>query len=222
MQVNAAKWGWFYRSCREILRAFLRLFGSLETRGLENFPVTGSAIIACNHVSYLDPPTVACAVKRRMRYMAKIELFKYQMTTWFLLRWGVFPVKRGEVDLDSIRLAIDILKRGEALVLFPEGTRSRDGSLGSAGAGIGMLAKRSGAMVVPTALIGTEKVLAPDAKHFSRAKRIVVFGKPLSYKDFAKDLPDHEARIMFGEAIMEEIRQLLEANGRPVPAKTEA
>lgn len=208
-RVDARRYVRFYYFCRGLCKLIIRLFAPIELRGGRHLPLSGSAIIACNHVSYIDPPAVGSATRRRLRYLAKAELFKYRWSNWLLRRVGAIPVKRGEVDLESIRAAIECLKQGEALLLFPEGTRSADGKLGSPNAGVAMLAKRSDAMVIPACVIGTRKMYPPGARFFRRSRIVVVFGEPIRYGDLEKGQTDSEVREQFGIEVMRRISDLL-------------
>lgn len=127
--------------------------------GCVNIPRSGPAIIACNHRSFLDPFIVACMARRPMYYVAKRELFEiHPLISWLVRALGGFPVDRGHGDRDTIRTARELLARGELVLIFPEGTRTRPGPLGRARRGVGRLALETGAPVVPVAVIGTEAV----------------------------------------------------------------
>src|SRR4051812_24082920 len=124
--------------------------------GREHVP-EGAVILASNHRSFLDPFVVGICLNRPVYFVAKKELFDRRLTGWFLNCLGAFPIKRGESDEESVETAKQILQRGDALVIFPEGTRIREGSLGQAKRGVGRLALETGAPVVPVAVHGTER-----------------------------------------------------------------
>jgi 1-acyl-sn-glycerol-3-phosphate acyltransferase len=127
--------------------------------GCANIPRSGPAIIAANHRSFLDPFVIACMARRPMYYVAKREVFEiHPLISWLVRALGGFPVDRGHGDRDTIRTAKELLARGELVLIFPEGTRTRPGPLGRARRGVGRLALESGAPVVPVAVIGTEAV----------------------------------------------------------------
>ena len=126
--------------------------------GREYIPKRGPVIIAANHRSFLDPFVIATMARRPMYYVAKKELFANRIVAWFLAALGAFPVNRGGGDAEMIETAKTILDRGDILLMFPEGTRTRPGSLGRPRRGVGRLALETGAPVVPVAVIGTEAV----------------------------------------------------------------
>jgi 1-acyl-sn-glycerol-3-phosphate acyltransferase len=141
---------------RAILKPFLLAFFRISRIGREHVP-DGAVILAANHRSFLDPFVVGICLNRPVYFVAKKELFDKRLTGWFLNCLGAFPIRRGESDEESVETAKQILARGDALVIFPEGTRIREGSLGRAKRGVGRLALESGAPVVPVAVHGTER-----------------------------------------------------------------
>src|SRR3954447_11830103 len=146
-----------YWLVRAVLQPFFHLYFRLSRIGREHVP-DGPVIIASNHRSFLDPFVLATIARRPMYYVAKEELFRNRLTAWFLNALGAFPVRRGQGDADMIDTARAILARGDAVLMFPEGTRIRPGSLGRPRRGVGRLALESGAPVVPVAVIGTEAI----------------------------------------------------------------
>ncbi len=127
--------------------------------GREYIPKDGPVIIASNHRSFFDPFLIATMVRRPMYYVAKREMFEYhRWLAWLLGALGAFPVDRGAGDADMIETANTILARGDIVLMFPEGTRTRPGSLGKPKRGVGRLALETGAPVVPVAVIGTEDI----------------------------------------------------------------
>src|SRR5215210_4810167 len=146
-----------YWLVRAVLQPFFHLYFRLSRIGREHVP-DGPVIIAANHRSFLDPFVIATIARRPMYYVAKEELFRYRALAWLLNSLGAFPVRRGAGDQDMIDTAKAILARGDAVLIFPEGTRIRPGSLGRPRRGVGRLALETGAPVVPVAVIGTEAI----------------------------------------------------------------
>jgi glycerol-3-phosphate dehydrogenase (NAD(P)+) len=149
-----------YHVARAFLLPFFLVYFRLARLGRDYGKAKGGIIVAANHRSFLDPFVVgACLPWRRpMNYMAKVELFEKRWQGWMLSRLGAFPVRRGESDEDSMLTARMIAERGGAVCVFPEGTRIRRGTLSSPKRGVGRLALQTGAVVIPTAVLGTEEV----------------------------------------------------------------
>src|SRR3954452_16067495 len=168
----------FWLTCA-ILKPFLRLYFRMSIVGREHIPDEGGVILASNHRSFLDPFVVGAWLGRPVFFVAKRELFENRLTGWFLNCLRASPIRRGESDEESVETAKQILARGDALVIFPEGTRHREGSLGSAKRGVGRLALESGAPVVPVAVHGTER--ARRGWVFRPVKVKVRLGRPLTF-----------------------------------------
>jgi glycerol-3-phosphate dehydrogenase (NAD(P)+) len=148
-----------YWLLRGILQPFFHLYFRLSRIGREHIPQTGPVILASNHRSFIDPFVIGTCARRPIYYVAKRELFQiHPVVSWLLSALGAFPVNRGAGDADMIATAKALLERGEAVVMFPEGTRTRPGALGRPKRGIGRLALETGAPVVPVAVIGTEAI----------------------------------------------------------------
>ena len=147
-----------YLVVRAVLQPFLLAYFRTRRTGREHVPRSGPVIFASNHRSFLDPFIIGMLTRRPVYYMAKRELFGNRLQAWFLNRLGAFPVDRGAADEESIATAVEILGRGDCVVIFPEGTRVRPGPLGPPHGGVGRLALQSGAPVVPVAIHGTEAV----------------------------------------------------------------
>src|SRR5438270_6851927 len=147
-----------YLIVRALFQPFFHLYFRLTRIGREHLPAEGPVIVAANHRSFLDPFVIGTMARRPMYYMAKKELFSKPWQAWILNRLGAFPVDRGGSDEESVKTARAILDRGGIVLIFPEGTRIRPGSLGTPHRGVGRLALETGAPVVPVAVIGTEDV----------------------------------------------------------------
>jgi len=147
-----------YWLVRALFQPFFLLYFRMSRIGREHIPAQGPVIIASNHRSFLDPFVIATMARRPMYYVAKQELFSRGWQAWILNALGAFPVQRGAGDTDMIETAKAILARGDIVLIFPEGTRTRPGSLGQPKRGVGRIALESGAPVVPVAVIGTEAV----------------------------------------------------------------
>ena len=188
-----------------ILYPFYRLLFWYSVTGRENIPQTGGVIFSSNHLSYLDPVLWIIVIRRRIRFMAKQELFKHPLLGWFLRRMDVFGVERGSGDMAAVKTAIRVVRNGEILGLYPEGTRSKDGKPGRAKTGVALIAKAAKCDVVPAAVICRGKL-----RPFKRIRLVV--GKPVSYQEIADRTPDNSRESLRAAAdyIMEQITTLWE------------
>ncbi|MDQ0111559.1 lysophospholipid acyltransferase family protein [Paenibacillus harenae] len=185
-----------YRIFRFLLRVIYTLLFRVEARGTENIPADGAVVLASNHLSVLDPPTVGIKIRRKVHFMAKEELFKIPVFGSLIRSFGAFPVKRGGVSKDAIKSAISLLKEGNVLGIFPEGTRNSQEGMAKKGASL--IAIRSGAAVVPVAIIG---------KYSLFRKMVVCYGKPIDLKPFIEEgAPDMLEQVT--DAIMARIREI--------------
>jgi glycerol-3-phosphate dehydrogenase (NAD(P)+) len=145
-----------YWPLRWILKTGILVYFRLRRLGTEHIP-EGGVILASNHRSFLDPFAIGCCLGRPIYFVAKQELFKNPLLGWILNCLGAFPIKRGAADKESVDTSLALLERGQAVVIFPEGTRIRTGSLGSPKRGVGRLALQSGKPVVPIAVTNSER-----------------------------------------------------------------
>ena len=172
----------------------------LHVEGREHIPSEGAVIIAPNHKSYFDPPLVGVAIKKRVvHYMAKDELFRNPFFGWILRQFGTFPVKRGSVDRTAVRQAVKELKNGNALGIFPEGTRIKRSGLGRFHSGMASLALMTGTPVIPVAIVGSA-----DMPH-KKGPLAVLIGMPIQVKKQKAGSEEVEA---LNEAVKKEIQKL--------------
>lgn len=164
-----------YAFGKALVKTALSPLYRFEVIGAENFPKEGGILLCANHIHALDPPVVGMTAPRTVHFMAKEELFKLPVLGPLLPQVNAFPVKRGMSDREALRMALKILKGGDVVGLFPEGTRSTDGVLKKGLSGAGFFALRGNADVVPCAIIGPYKM-------FRKVK--VVYGEPLQMEPF--------------------------------------
>ena len=206
-----------YAFMRWLMRAITRTFliGLFKVSGLENIPRRGPVIICPSHSATLDPPMVPAFVPRGDTWsMAKSEYFdKGGFVEWIFRRYHAFPVVRHTADRTALRTAFDILKSGQALIIYPEGTRVESGVLAEPEPGAGFIAQRAACPVVPVGLTGTRECL-PKGAHWPRRTRVsITFGKP--FRVLSKRLDGAKVtRQEAAEAIMVEIAELLPEHQR--------
>ncbi len=147
-----------YWLVRAVLQPFFHAWFRLSRIGREHIPAEGGFILAANHRSFLDPFVIGMMVRRPIYFVAKRELFTRRPVAWLLNNLGAFPINRGAADEDSMATARAILERGDGVLIFPEGTRTRPGTLGAPRRGVGRLALETGVPVIPVAIIGTEAI----------------------------------------------------------------
>jgi 1-acyl-sn-glycerol-3-phosphate acyltransferase len=200
---------------RTLTWVYIRKF---EVIGRENVPPQGPLIVASNHLNNADPPMIALALPRQPTFMAKQEMINWPVLGFLLKLYGAFPVRRGEADLSAIRDASKVLEEGGVLVMFPEGTRSRTGSMKEAHPGTGLIALRSGVPVLPAAITGTYGFSWPwiflkprSVKHVT-----VTFGEPFHVPPVDR-INTHSARDAT-EFIMRRVAALLPPEYRGVYA----
>lgn len=163
-----------YAICVGLLRLIYAVLFPLKIIGKENVPEEGGVLLCANHISLLDPMTIGIKLNRQVKYMAKAELFKVPVLGWLINKLGAFPVKRGGVSKESIKTALNTLRSGNVMGIFPEGTRNSDSGVAKKGAA--SFALRSGAAVVPAAIIGTYKPFR---------RMTVIYGAPIDLSSFA-------------------------------------
>ena len=163
---------WLSGFLKFLFRIFYRLIFRVEVIGRGNIPKKGAYILASNHLSNLDPPLVGCFSGRAdLFYMAKEEMFKNKIWGAIFKYLKMIPIRRGSNDKDALFYALKILSEGHSLLIFPEGTRRKNGKINPR-KGVGFLAVQSGKQVIPIKVINTEK--------FSKLKKIkMIIGKPI-------------------------------------------
>lgn len=189
---------------RYVTMGVYKLFYNFHIEGAENIPQDRALVMASNHRSYADPVILTMPMKKPVTYMAKEELFKNKLFGWFITKLGAFPVKRGTGDMQVIDDAVAILNSGRHLVIFPEGTRSKDGKVGKGKTGVAMIAAKSGADVLPCGIIFEGEKL-----HF-RSKLTLKFGKVIPASEIAIEDASPKALKEVKKRIMGEITELVE------------
>jgi 1-acyl-sn-glycerol-3-phosphate acyltransferase len=167
----------FYRLIRGIVLGFLRVWNRMTIEGRENVPKTGAFIISPVHRSNLDTPIAGCAMTRRARYLAKDSMWDIRPLGWLVSALGGFPVARGTADREALKRCIEVLKTGEPLVLFPEGTRRAGPVIEALFDGAAFVASKSGAPILPIGIGGSERIMPRGAKFIYPRKVHVIIGE---------------------------------------------
>jgi 1-acyl-sn-glycerol-3-phosphate acyltransferase len=191
--------GWF------LSRSTAEIIGGLKIYGRENVPKTGGFILAPNHISYYDPPFVGSCLSRPIYFFAKYELFKNRIFGFILRRLNALPVKRGVVDRQALKMAIEVIKQGSGLTMFPEGTRSKTDQFLEPKAGLGLIARHAECPIVPAYISNSNRL---KSCIFRKNRVHIAFGKPLSanwVKSFEKNKEDY---LAISNAVLDQIKEL--------------
>lgn len=187
--VRSGKPAGLYRIVLALVRLaarFLLHLSPAAVKGREHIPVSGGFILVSNHASLFDPPILAIASPRQMTYIAKIELFTNPLFGWFIRKLGAYPIRRGVGDREAFQTAIDLLDRGHALVVFPEGTRTTTGAMGRIRIGAAMMALAAGVPLIPAYIEGSFAAW-PKGGRIRRSPVRVRIGPPIRMNNLEND-----------------------------------
>lgn len=198
----------FYKIGKFVCNIFCALSFKIEISGNENLPENKGFILASNHITDLDPLFIAIRIKRQLNFMAKAELFKNKIAGAILKGLGAFPVERGTGDTTAIDKAIQTVKSGNVLAIFPEGTRSKDGELKRFKSGAIVVASKTGADIVPTSVYIED--ISKGKKIRFRSKVIVKYGKLIPNKELKIDMENPSTIKKAGTKVREAVYNLLE------------
>jgi 1-acyl-sn-glycerol-3-phosphate acyltransferase len=192
-----------------ILRAALALLGGARVIGAECVPRQGPVLLAPNHASYSDPPIIGWATPRILWFMTKAHLFKTPLLAPLMRAFHAFPVDVDGVDREALRFSEELVRAGRVLCIFPEGGVSDDGRLQALKPGIGLIALRTGAPIVPVALVRTNLFVPPGRSLpcFARGGVEVRFGEPLNLSG----LPTNTSRHAQADWIVQRLREAMVA-----------
>lgn len=198
-----------YRILAGLSRVLYRLLFQMTVKGVDCIPARGAAIVVCNHVSFLDPPALgACGTKRLLQFMARDTLMPNAFMRWVFRRLCIVPLARHRGDVGALRQALRILREGGVLVLFPEGTRSLDGELQDAKAGVGFLVANARCPVVPACIEGSFQAWPKGSKWPRMSPITLAFDTPISAEQIASMATGREAYQAIAEFVMARIATL--------------
>ena len=198
--------GWTYTLARIVITLPTILLYRVRAIGVGNVPREGGIVLAPNHFSQMDHFFVGVYLRRKIRFMAKSQLFGPPVLTYIYKHGGVFPVRRGHHDEEAIRTAYEILDQGEMLLVYAEGGRSRSGEMGEPKPGIGRIALEKGVPIVPVAIHGSARVRGWKRLRFPKVT--VQFGEPLSFP--VEAAPSRERQLEAATEIFGRVRELYE------------
>jgi 1-acyl-sn-glycerol-3-phosphate acyltransferase len=204
---------WIYDVARIVLTPPTLILYRAAALATDNVPATGPVILAPNHFSQWDHFFAGVFLRRKVRFMAKSQLFTNPVITWILHHGGAFPVRRGEHDEEAFITAHRILERGGCLLMYPEGGRSRSGGLGEPRRGVGRLALESGVPVIPVAIHGSMGVRGWKKLRFPKVT--IQYGEPMSFGTVAN--PTREQQMEVAQQIFDRVRAMyttLDEQGR--------
>jgi len=196
--------GWTYTFVRLIISLPTLLLYRVKAIGVENVPKHGGMVLAPNHFSQMDHFFCGLYLRRKIRFMAKSQIFGPPVLTYVFKHGGVFPIRRGHRDEEAFVTAFTILEQGGMLLVYAEGGRSRSGELGEARPGIGRIALEAGVPIVPVAIFGSESVRR--WKRFRFPKVTVQYGEPLAFA--AEDSPSRERQLEVAQQVFGRVREM--------------
>ena len=198
--------GWTYTAARLLVTVPTILLYRVTSQGRKNVPRRGAAVLAPNHFSQADHFFVGVYLWRKVRFMAKSQLFGPPVLTYILKVGGVFPVRRGHRDEKAFETAYELIDQGELLLVYAEGGRSRSKQLGTAKPGIGRIALETGVPIIPTAIHGSDGARGWKRLRFPRVT--VAYGEPLTFRPEPE--PSRERQQEVADEIFARVRELYE------------
>ena len=196
-----------YRVAQTISYTYFRLFHRFRVQGLENIPKDKPFILACNHLSFFDPPAIGCKIPRNLHYFARDSLFFWPLGL-LISSLNSIPVNRGQLDLGTLRKVLKVLKNGHPILVFPEGTRSEDGELQEPQKGLGLLVAKSSVGVIPARIYGSGKAFGKKHLIPRIGRKIYInIGVEISFND-PKDVKSKKKYLEISTTVMSAIEKL--------------
>lgn len=209
-EVLSGKMRPFYALTWIVTRRILEVFFDFSSPGMEKVPLEGGLLVVANHASYLDPPIVGAALPRELYYLARRTLFRHPLFARLIRAYHAIPVELERPDPVGLRAVLRALRKGRAVLLFPEGTRTPDGRMGEARMGAGFVACHAGVPILPVRIFGTYEVL-PRHRKWPRFFPIrVVIGSPFHIPQVEEEPRSRKRKEVYQEAAWEMKRRILE------------
>lgn len=187
-----------------ILRTYFKILYNIRAEGLDEVPRDTNFIYIANHRTNNDPPFIGCHIPGKLAFMAKEELFRNKLFATLIKILGAFPVSRGKGDSQVIDISIDRLNNGKNLIIFPEGTRSKNGKIGRGHTGAALIAAKSGKQIIPVGIVYGEDL-------GFRTKVTLKFGKPIDPAEYCEicDEPNPRQLVKLKNRYMEDLKSLV-------------
>lgn len=215
----------FYEAAHTVIAPLSKLIWRLDIEGADNVPNEGRAIIASNHLSFMDHIFVAVAIDRPIYFLSKAEHFENPVKAFLFDKFNVIPLERGEGDKEAFHKSIQVLEDGNLFGIYPEGTRSPDGRLYKGHTGVARLALTTKSPIIPAAMINTDAVLPKGDLIPSLESAAVRFGEPLYFDEFYGQQNDKKVARQVTDQVMHTLEELGEQEYvdkyAPHPAYTE-
>lgn len=198
----------FYQFAQHFSYFYFKIFHRFEVHGVDNVPKKGAFILASNHLSFFDPPALGCKLPRNLHYFARDTLFVGPLGS-LIRSLNSIPVDREKLDLKTLRTVLSVLKGGDPLLVFPEGTRSKDGQIAKVQKGIGLLIAKSGVPVLPARIHGSHEILGPGKMLPRLGKKMSLhYGKLCPYEKIDSEPSEKDRYQKMAERVMQEIKNI--------------
>lgn len=198
----------YYSAVRLLASGLLQVLSGREVVGRSLVPMSGGLVVASNHISFWDPPLVSTSLPREVYFLAKEELFRQPVLGPLIRSLNAIPIRRGVADMTGMSRAMEALRAGSALLMFPEGGRMRDGELHPARPGVGMLAVNADVPILPCYVTGSNR----QSRWWYRGVKVrVTFGPAKHWREFAGDVDLTPGRALYqsvSDGVMREIAAL--------------
>jgi len=200
----------FFTFVRFSVFMIFKVLYRMKIYGRENIPPAGGIILCSNHLSYIDPVFTGLCIKRYVYFMAKIQLFSNKFVASVVTFFNAYPVNRESFDRQTLRNSVEILKAGQMVGIYPEGTRSTDGIIRQGHKGVGVISIMSESPILPVAIAGSNMIIRKPHKRLFFPVIKIAFGKPIDTVSIQKKYGSKQAAEIITSQTMAEIKKLYE------------